>query len=102
MKKIYIIGVLALFVYSCKPSVNINKNATPGKAKFTNYLAIGNSLTAGYADNSLYLTGQMNSYPERLFEQFELVGCKGPFVQPLLSSNEGFPGAKYVLGPSIN
>jgi hypothetical protein len=98
MKKIYIVGALAVLFSACKPSVHINTNATPGKANFTNYMAIGNSLTSGYSDNSLYLSGQLNSYPERLFEQFELVGCKGPFVQPLLTSDEGYPSAKYVLG----
>ena len=98
MKKLYIIGSMALLFAACKPSVNISKNATPGKAIFTNYLAIGNSLTAGYSDNSLTLSGQLNSYPERLFEQFQLVGCKGPFIQPLLHSDDGYPSAKLVLG----
>ena len=38
MKKLYIIGSMALLFAACKPSVNISKNATPGKAIFTNYL----------------------------------------------------------------
>ena len=98
MKKIYIIGALSLLFSACKPSINLTKPGSPGTANFTNYLAIGNSLTAGYADNSLYLSGQLNSYPQRLFEQFQLVGCRGPFIQPLLSSDYGFSSAKLVLG----
>jgi len=101
MKKIYIIGSLALLFAACKPSVNIKTKLTPGTANFTTYMAVGNSLTAGYSDNSLSLSGQLNSYPERLFEQFQLVGCKGPFVIPLLNSDAGFPTAKYILGYTV-
>lgn len=97
MKKIYAIGAAACLFASCKPSVNITTPPTAGTAVFTNYLAIGNSLTAGYADNSLTISGQLNSYPERLFEQFQLVGAKGPFIQPLLPGDNGWPSAKLVL-----
>lgn len=97
MKKIYAIGALACVFAGCKPSVNITKPLSAGDAVFTNYLAIGNSLTAGYADNTLTVSGQYNSYPQRLFEQFQLVGAKGPFVQPLLTGNYGYPTAKLML-----
>ena len=93
MKKIYIFGALACIFSACKPSVNITVPATSGEAVFTSYLAIGNSLTAGYSDNSLYVTGQLNSYPQRLFEQFSMLAdhpAKGPFYQPLLSGDMGF------------
>jgi len=102
MKKIYIIGSMALLFAACKPSVNITTPATPGTANFTNYMAIGNELSAGFTDGSLTLPGQLNSYPERLFEQFGQVGCKGPFIQPLLNSTEGYPTAKYILGETYN
>jgi len=102
MRKIYIIGALACFMTACKPSVTVNTSVTSGSTKFTQYLAIGNSLTAGFADNSLYVTGQLNSYPQRLFEQFQLVpgstGARGSFIQPLLDGNNGYPTAKMVLG----
>ena len=101
MRKIYLFGSLALLFSACKPSVNITTTSTPGNADFRSYLAIGNSLTAGYADNSLYVTGQLNSYPERLFEQFRLVSPRGAansiFYQPLLISDDGYPGPKKVL-----
>lgn len=101
MKKIYFFGAIVLGFAACKPSVKVTPGATPGNADFTSYLAIGNSLTAGYADGSLYVTGQLNSYPERLFEQFSQVsprGAQGPFVQPLLTTDQGYPGARMVLG----
>jgi len=106
MRKIYIIGTMAILFAACKPSVNITKPPTPGSADFSNYMAVGNSLTAGSMDNSLSVSGQLNSYPERLFEQFSLVqgtkGAKGPFIQPLLNSDDGYPSAKFVLGMTYN
>ena len=44
--------------------------ADKGKADFTRYVAVGNSLTAGYSDGALYRSGQQNSYPAMLAEQF--------------------------------
>jgi len=106
MRKIYIIGSMAFLFAACKPSVNITTPASAGSANFSNYLAVGNSLTAGYSDNSLTVSGQLNSYPERLFEQFQLIpgamGAKGPFIQPLLHSDNGYPSAKLVLAITYN
>lgn len=59
-----------------------------GDADFSNYVAIGDSLTAGYADGALYLLGQTNSFPNRLAQQFAAVGG-GTFTQPLVSDNLG-------------
>ena len=85
MKKIYSVGLLVCLLAACKPDLKTSA-PKPGNADFSVYLAVGNSLTAGYADNSLYLTGQQNSYPLRLSEQFKLVGG-GAFKQPLLMSD---------------
>ena len=105
MRKIYIIGALACLVSACKPSVNITTPATSGSAIFTNYMAIGSAHTAGYADSSLYVTGQLNSYPQRLFEQFSLIpdrGARGIFYQPLLHGDMGYPTARFVVGMKYN
>lgn len=59
-----------------------------GSADFTTFVTLGGSLTAGYADNALYLTGQTNSYPNILAQQFTKVGG-GEFKQPLVSDNLG-------------
>jgi len=95
MKKLYILGLAVIGMTACKPNLDPD---TPekGNANFERYLAVGNSLTAGYADGSLYRSGQMNSYPAMLAEQFSLVGG-GEFKQPLLPGNDGYPGAKRVL-----
>ncbi len=59
-----------------------------GDADFSNFVSIGDSLTAGYADGALYLSGQENSYPAILSQQFAKVGG-GSFTQPLVSDNFG-------------
>lgn len=59
-----------------------------GDADFSNFVTIGDSITAGYADGALYLAGQNNSYPSILAQQFAKVGG-GSFVQPLVSDNLG-------------
>lgn len=64
------------------------KTFSSGSADFSNFVTIGDSLTAGYADNALYLTGQTNSYPNLLAQQFAKVGG-GDFKQPLVSDNLG-------------
>jgi len=61
---------------------------TSGEADFSNYVALGNSLTAGFADSALYITGQENSYPNIMAQQFALAGG-GAFAQPLMNDNLG-------------
>ena len=50
----------------------------------TKYIAVGNSLTAGFQDNGLYREGQLSSYPKIMSDQFALVGG-GDFIQPLFT-----------------
>lgn len=97
MRKICIIGAVTCLFAACKPSVNITTKPSAGDANFTNYLAIGSSLTAGFSDGSLTVSGQLNSYPQRLFEQFSTVGAKGPFIQPRVTGDYGYPMPKKVL-----
>lgn len=101
MRKLYIIGLMACGLSACKP--NIEPNAPErGDADFSRYMAVGNSLTAGYTNGSLYRDGQMHSYPRMLADQFGTVGG-GEFRQPLLPGEHGWPWAKkildYVTGP---
>lgn len=101
MNKIYIAGTAALLIMaSCKPDI---EPAMPnrGSADFTRYIALGNSLTAGFADGTLYRSGQENSYPAMLAKAFQPAGG-GVFRQPLLPGNAGWPGPKRVLGRSIS
>jgi hypothetical protein len=104
--KYYIFILLLAVIASCKPEID-EFSPTKGGADFTTYLAVGNSLSAGYADGALYLSGQENSYPNILAKQFKTVGG-GEFKQPLTVDNFGigFDGAtpvkKFILGPSTD
>jgi len=62
--------------------------SSSGSADFSKFVAIGDSLTAGYADGALYLSGQKNSFPAVLAAQFAKAGG-GDFTQPLVSDNLG-------------
>lgn len=87
-----ILGLLAIGFVSCEAEfdnpVTDEGFYTSGTANLTNYVAVGNSLTAGYADGALYITGQENSYPNIMALQFAKAGG-GDFTQPLMSDNLG-------------
>lgn len=86
------IPALAIACIGCEPELDepITEAGffTSGEADFSNYVALGNSLTAGFADNALYITGQENSYPNIMATQFALAGG-GDFNQPLMNDNLG-------------
>ncbi|NJY61876.1 G-D-S-L family lipolytic protein [Salinimicrobium sp. CDJ15-81-2] len=110
MKKYYLyIALLAVGMVSCEPEfedqVDDSDAYSSGEADFSNYVALGNSLTAGFADNALYITGQQNSYPNILAQQFARVQETEDFDQPLMADNAGglllngsvFAGTRLVL-----
>ncbi|WP_299817918.1 SGNH/GDSL hydrolase family protein [uncultured Pontibacter sp.] len=72
-----------MLLTSCDPEID-SANPSSGELNLENYVAVGNSLTAGYQDNGLYLEGQLNSYPAILAQQFAFAGG-GEFKQPLFS-----------------
>lgn len=81
--KIYLLAGL-LFVAACKPDIH-TPTPTAGTANFSRYIAVGNSLTAGYSNGGLYLQGQLNSYPSIMANEMKSVGG-GVFNQPLFSA----------------
>lgn len=104
MKKLLVILLsLALFT-SCDSKID-ELSVSPGSANFTTFVAVGNSMTSGYADGALYNSGQKNSIPNILAGQFQMAGG-GAFVQPVVNSEYGvgYPGAspKLVLGYSAD
>ena len=98
-KIIYIALATALIVGSCKqepikleaPVVVVPPVVTPtkGTADFTKFVAIGNSLTAGFQAGALFTDGQKNSLGAILAQQFATVGG-GAFNQPDINSVNGF------------
>ncbi len=59
-----------------------------GEANFTNYVALGNSSTAGLADGALFIASQDNSYANLLAQKMALAGG-GEFTQPYMNDNTG-------------
>ena len=75
---------------------------TAGSADFSTYVSIGNSLTAGFSDNALFIAGQQNSFPNQLAQKFAMVGG-GSFTQPLMNDNLGgiAVGGNRILNPRL-
>lgn len=99
MKKILaLIAFFGLFIISCSsddnapidpiPTEPTPENYTAGSADFSNYVAVGNSLTAGYSDGALFLDGQKDSYANMLAGSFAQAGG-GEFKIPLMADNLG-------------
>ena len=59
-----------------------------GSADFTKYVALGNSLTAGFSDGALFIASQENAYPKLMADQFALAGG-GEFKTPFMNDNVG-------------
>ena len=58
----FMIGLLAIGLVSCEPefenAVTDEGFYDAGDADFSTYVSLGNSLTAGYADGTIYTSGQ--------------------------------------------
>ena len=106
--------VLMLFAGSCNTYdeiVEARKEAFPiseteygesGNADFSNFIAIGNSLTAGYMDGALYNHGQENSFPKLIANRLNVDGIgAGEFNQPDINSENGFNPSFSVLPDQI-
>lgn len=100
MKKIlFIILSLALFT-ACERKID-EYPASANGVNFSKFVAVGNSMVAGYADNALYLSGQKNSIPNIMATQFQTAGG-GTFIQPLIGTEDGvgfqpIPGGIYCF-----
>lgn len=88
----YTFAVIAVGFVSCEPEfdnpVTEDGFFSSGTANLSRYVSVGNSLTAGYADGALYITGQENSFPNIMAKQFDFAGG-GEFTQPLMNDNIG-------------
>jgi lysophospholipase L1-like esterase len=76
--------IIALMFAGCEDRSDLIAPPAPspksGNADLTTYVAIGNSLTAGYESSALYESAQVYSYPNQIAQQ---VGAT--FVQPLIA-----------------
>jgi hypothetical protein len=80
-------ALLALLVTALPASAQVNT----GSANFTTYVAVGDSLTAGFMSGGLMDRAQVNSYPALIYRQ--ATGRTTGFEQPLVSS----PGIPALL-----
>ncbi|MDO7850919.1 SGNH/GDSL hydrolase family protein [Hymenobacter convexus] len=97
------LALLGLTLGSCQPQLDDNRPAADaGQLNFSSYVAVGNSLTAGYSDGGLYNEVQAVSYPAILAQQFAKTG-KGPasFVQPAFSAAKK-DGSGYIKLQLVN
>jgi lysophospholipase L1-like esterase len=85
-KLIVIVGVVltSLFIISCEDRSELTAPTPPnpnlGTVNFTNFVTIGNSLTAGYQSGSLYESAQMYAFGNLIAQQ---VGST--YAQPIVS-----------------
>jgi len=109
-KYIFLASILVLFTNCNDPEdVDITPqeemqeltNLTAGSADFSNYVSLGNSLTAGFTDGSLFKASQNLSFPNILSQKFALVGG-GSFTQPLTNDNLGGLAAGGARIPGFN
>jgi len=98
--KYYIFILILATIASCKPEID-EFDAQKGSADFSEYLAVGNSLTAGFADGALYTSGQENSFPNILATQLKTVGG-GDFKQPMMPTELGVGIGGTGLNPVLN
>lgn len=102
ISKIFIATSLVAFA-SCDPDFDEpieDIEVTSGAADFSKYIALGNSLTSGFTDNALFISGQENSYPNMLATQMAMAGG-GNFTQPLMPDDIGGfdgPSPLFVAG----
>ena len=82
-----LLAALAITLFSCDDDFENPVEdfvVTSGSADFSKYVALGNSLTSGYTDNALFISGQTNSYPNILAGLMKPAGggeFKTPFMQ---------------------
>jgi len=88
------IAAAILFTAACKPEIETPAGSTAGQANFSKYIAIGNSLTSGYADGGLYLEGQKVAYPNLIAAKMATVGG-GAFTSPFFTE-EHSNGSGYI------
>lgn len=109
--KFIYLTLLAAGLISCEPEFEnaVDANYSAGEADFSTYVAVGNSLTAGYMDGTVSRVGQTYSFPNLLSQQFALVGG-GAFTQPSyeedvnnLGGISGLPGFnnRLVINASV-
>jgi lysophospholipase L1-like esterase len=107
--KFIYLAIIAAGFASCEPEFEnpVSQDYSAGDADFTSYVAVGNSLTAGYMDGTVSRGSQANSFPSMLAQQFAAVGG-GTFTQPSYAEDvnnlggiQGLTGTRLVINAAV-
>jgi hypothetical protein len=95
------VAAAILFTAACKPEIETPAGTTAGQANFSKYIAVGNSLTSGYADGGLYLEGQKVAYPNLIAAKMTSVGG-GAFTSPFFTEEHSNGSGYITLSALVN
>lgn len=101
--KFIYLAILAAGFAACEPEFEnelSNENYSAGDADFSSYVAVGNSLTAGFMDGTVSRVSQGYSYPNLLAQQFAVVGG-GEFTQPSYAEDVNNLGGLVLNGQPL-
>jgi hypothetical protein len=97
MKKIFLFLLTIVVFAACERKIDEFAPSANG-VDFSKFVAVGNSLTAGYSDGALYTSGQVNSIPNIMAGQFKTAGG-GTFTQPMIGTEDGVGVSMTPAGP---
>lgn len=111
MKKYLFLWLLIAWVFqACEPEFKnpvdpTHVEVTSGNADFSRYVAVGNSLTAGYMNGTLHKSGQAFSFPKLLADRMKEAGG-GDFSQPYMDDDTKdiggmMAGPQMILPPKL-
>lgn len=95
------VAAAILFTAACKPEIETPAGTTAGQANFSKYIAVGNSLTSGFADGGLYLEGQQVAYPNLIAAKMATVGG-GAFTSPFFTADHANGSGYLALTALVN
>ncbi|MBO9673735.1 MAG: G-D-S-L family lipolytic protein [Sphingobacteriaceae bacterium] len=95
------VAAAILFTAACKPEIETPAGTTAGQANFSKYIAVGNSLTSGFADGGLYLEGQKVAYPNLIAAKMASVGG-GTFTSPFFTDEHSNGSGYLALTALVN
>ncbi len=87
----YMTILLVVFLAGCELQPD-DFSPSAGSADFSNYVALGDSYTAGYTDGAMGARGQESSFPNIMATQLAMVG-NGGFQQPTIEGGGSVSGS---------
>ena len=98
-----LIAACAFTVVACESEFEnevSNEIYHSGQVDLSQYVALGNSLTSGYMDGTMFRSGQQYSFPNLLAKQFAVVSG-GQFTQPSFNDDVNDVGGLSFMGQPI-